>query len=121
VLQLEFDFQVQWNELHDAREAVVEVLEGRGLDAAHARDVAAVVHELIAAARECGVTSALHLELATYPLFTSVRLRCDRNVELRDKPFDVRERFIQHLAIAFGRRRRDDGAVDLWAEIAAPR
>jgi hypothetical protein len=121
VLQLEFDFEVRWDELHDARAAVMEVLEQRGLDPTHSRDVATVVHELIAAARECGVTSALHLQLATYPLFTSVRLRCDRNVELRDKPFDVRERLIQHIAIAFGRRRRDDGTVDLWAEIAAPR
>ena len=121
MLQLEFEFHVQWNELHDARESVVEALGGRGLDAGHAADVAAVVHELVAAARECGVTNPLRLELAIYPLFTSVRLRCDRAVELRDRPFDVRERLIQHLAIAFGRRRRDDGAVDIWAEIAAPR
>ena len=61
------------------------------------------------------------MTLATFPLVTSVRLRCDRNVELRDKPFDVRERLIQHFAIAFGRRRRDDGSVDLWAEIARRR
>jgi hypothetical protein len=51
-------------------------------------------------------------------LLTSVRLRCDRDVELRDKPFDIRERLIEHFAIACGRRRRDDGTVDVWAEIA---
>jgi len=121
VLQLEFEFEIRWNELRDAREAVVEALGERGFDADHSQDVATVVHELIAAARECGVTSPLHLDVATYPLFTSVRLRCDRDVELRDKPFDVRERLIQRIAIAFGRRRRDDGAVDLWAEIAPRR
>jgi hypothetical protein len=118
---LEFRFEARQSELREARQAVGAALGRQGIDSNHAGEVVVVVNELIAAARECDVTSPVRLTLATFPLVTSVRLRCDRNVELRDKPFDVRERLIQHFAIAFGRRRRDDGSVDLWAEIARRR
>ena len=115
---LEFTFRASPRELHDARHAVSAALHRHGADGAHADDAVAVVNELIAAARECGVVSPVQLTVAMYPLLTSLRLRCDRDVELRDKPFEVRERIIEHLALAFGRRRRGDGTVDLWAEIA---
>ena len=114
-------FHARRGELHEARLAVADALVHQNVPAEHAADVVAVVNELIAAARECGVTNPVSLTVVVYPLLTSVRMRCDRNVELRDKPFDVRERLVQRLAIAFGRRRRDDGSVDLWAEIARVR
>lgn len=114
-------FHARPTELHEAREAVAAALADQGVAAKDADDVVAVVNELIGAARECGVTNPVSLTVVVYPLLTSVRVRCDQNVELRDKPFDVRERLIQRLAIAFGRRRREDGSVDLWAEIARSR
>jgi hypothetical protein len=114
---LEFTFEARPRELHDARRAVTNALGDRGLDPEHTSEVVAVVNELIAAVRECDVRTPVVLSVMPYPLLTSVRVRCDRQVEFRDKPFDVRELVIQRLAIAFGRRRRDDGSVDLWAEI----
>ena len=118
---IERTFRAGARELHDARVSLGTALARQGVAGAHHDDVVAVVNELLAAARECGVTAPLGVTVVVYPLLTSVRVRCDRNVELRDKPFDVRERLIHRLAIASGRRRRDDGSVDLWAEIARPR
>jgi hypothetical protein len=115
---LELTFHARRSELHEARQVLGDSLGRQGIDSEHAWEVVAVVNELIAAVRECDVTTPVSLTVATYPLLTSVRLRCDRNVELRDKPFDLRERLLQHFAVAFGRRRRDDGTVDLWAEVA---
>jgi hypothetical protein len=117
---VEFTFRARRSELREARTLVSDTLREEGIDSHHASTVVLVVNELIAAARECDVKTPVRLTVAPYPQLTSVRLQCDRNVELRDKPFDIRERLIQHLAIAFGRRRRDDGTVDLWAEIARP-
>jgi hypothetical protein len=114
---LEFTFEARPRELHDARQAVSAALGSRGIDPGHTTEVVAVVNELIAAVRECDVRTPVVLRVTPYPLLTSVRLRCDRRVELRDKPFDLRELLIQRLVIGFGRRRRDDGSVDLWAEI----
>ena len=104
-------------ELRDARRAVGAALVEDGLDAVHAQDVAAVVDELIGAARECHVVTPLILTVTAYAKLTSVRLRCDRHVELRDTPFEVRERLLHGLTLAFGRRGRPDGSVDLWAEV----
>ncbi|HEV7524417.1 MAG TPA: hypothetical protein VGP92_05590 [Acidimicrobiia bacterium] len=114
---LELTLEMRRTELREARDAVRRALGVDLIDKDHVGDVVVVVDELIAAARECEVTNPLQLTVQTYPQLTSVRLRCDRNVELRDKPFDIRELVIQRLVIAFGRRRRDDGSVDLWAEI----
>jgi hypothetical protein len=110
---LEFTFRPQPSELREARTRVSDTLRDQGIDSDHASAVVLVVNELIAAARECKVKTPVRLTVAPYPQLTSVRLQCDRNIELRDKPFDIRERLIQHPAIAFGRRRRDDGTVDL--------
>ena len=51
---------------------------------------------------------------------TSVRVRCPQNVDLRDEPFGIRERVLQGLAFAWGKRTYADGSVDLWAEVANP-
>jgi hypothetical protein len=118
---IERTFHAGERELHAARATVSAALEQQGVSRTHNDDVVSVVNELVAAARECGLTAPLAVTVVVYPLLTSVRVRCDRNVELRDKPFDVRERLIHRLAIASGRRRREDGSVDLWAEIARPR
>jgi hypothetical protein len=49
-----------------------------------------------------------------------VRVRCPHNVDLRDEPFGIRERVLQGLAFAWGKRTYADGSVDLWAEVANP-
>jgi hypothetical protein len=115
-----FTFDARVTELRRARLAVEDALRERGVDAGHAADVAAVVNELMGAACECGVAGELDVSIEIFALVTSVRLRCDERIELRDKPFDVRERLIQRIAVAFGRRRRSDGSFDVWAEIARP-
>ena len=61
--------------------------------------------------------SPLALTVVTYGRLTSVRVRCDRDVDVHDEPFGVRERLLAGLTFAFGRRGRPDGSVDLWAEI----
>ena len=106
-------------ELRDARRAVRTGLTSEGVGVPHALAVAAVVNELVSAARECRVTSPLALTIVTYGRLTSVRVRCDRDVDVdvHDEPFGVRERLLAGLTFAFGRRGRPDGSVDLWAEI----
>jgi anti-sigma regulatory factor (Ser/Thr protein kinase) len=105
-------------EVRRAREVVRAALRDRGLADDHVDDVVVVVSELLGAAHECGLTGDVELSLTIFPLLTSVRIRCDRDVELRDKPFDLRERVLGQLTISFGRRRSDERTVDLWAEIA---
>ncbi len=114
---LQFTSHARQTELSEARRTVRTGLERQDIEGEHVGDVVVVVDELISAARECDVTKPVELTVTTYALMTSVRLRCDRNVELRDGPFDIRERLIERLVIGFGRRRREDGSVDLWAEI----
>jgi hypothetical protein len=106
------------HEVRHTRQLVRDALQERALTDDHIDDVVVVVSELLGAAYECGVTSPVPLTLTIFPLLTSIRIRCDREVELRDKPFDLRERVLGQLAISFGRRRSDDRAVDLWAEVA---
>ena len=76
-----------------------------------------VVNELATAAIECEVSQPLQLTVLPYPRMTTVRLRCGRSVELRDRPFQIRERMLRNLTLETGRRTRDDGDVDLWAEV----
>jgi len=80
----------------------------------------AVANELIGAAVEHGVKEQLVLDVETFARITSVRVRCPQNVELRDEPFGIRERVLQGLAFAWGKRAYADGTVDLWAEVANP-
>ena len=104
-------------ELRQARQAVRAAIAGEGMGASDAVTVAAVVNELVSAARECRVASPLALTIATHGRLTSVRVRCDRDVDVSDEPFGLRERLLAGLTFAFGRRGRPDGSVDLWAEI----
>jgi hypothetical protein len=79
-----------------------------------------VASELIGAAVETGMKQPLVLDVEVFPRLTSVRVRCPHNVDLRDEPFGIRERVLQGLAFAWGKRTYADGSVDLWAEVANP-
>jgi hypothetical protein len=103
--------------LRRARQQLARELDARGYDEGHAQDVVSVVNELASAAIECDVTHPLELTVLPYPRMTTVRLRCERSVELRDRPFQIRQRLLRHLTLETGRRVRDDGDVDLWAEV----
>jgi hypothetical protein len=92
----------------------------RGVRPGHVTDVELVANELIGAAFEAGIRKPLTLRVELLARLTSVRVRCPGNVELRDEPFGLRERVLQHVAFAWGRRTYRDGSVDLWAEIARP-
>jgi hypothetical protein len=89
-------------------------------DPAHYEALEIVANELLGAAFESGVRKSLILSVEMFARVTSVRVRCSGNVELRDEPFGVRERVLQGLAFAWGKRSYQDGSVDLWAEIARP-
>ena len=79
-----------------------------------------VANELLGAALDGGVTKPLLLSVELFARLTSVRVHCPSNVDLRDEPFGVRERVLQGLAFAWGKRAHADGSVDLWAEVARP-
>ncbi|HEX4492939.1 MAG TPA: hypothetical protein VH914_17170 [Acidimicrobiia bacterium] len=103
--------------LRRARRQLATELAARGFEDGHAQDVVSVVNELATAAIECDVTRPLQLTVLPYPRMTTVRLRCERSVELRDRPFQIRQRMLRRLTLETGRRTRDDGDVDLWAEV----
>ena len=103
--------------LRRARRELAAELDARGYEDGHAQDVVSVVNELATAAIECDVSRPLQLTVLPYPRMTTVRLRCERSVELRDRPFQIRQRMLRHLTLETGRRPRDDGDVDLWAEV----
>ena len=79
-----------------------------------------MANELLGAACASGVEEQLVLSVETFARLTSVRVRCPRNVQLRDEPFGIRERVLVGFAFAWGKREHGDGSVDLWAELAWP-
>ncbi len=104
-----------------ARRALRRQLDRERVETDHVGAVEMVANELLGAAFENGIEEPLVLSVETFTLLTSVRVRCPRNVELRDEPFGMRERVLGGFAFAWGKRARDDGSVDLWAELARPR
>jgi hypothetical protein len=46
-----------------------------------------------------------------------VRVNCGNGLRMRDEPFELRERIIEALTIAYGQRQNGDGTADLWAEV----
>ena len=82
------------------------------------RAVETVVSELLGAAFDSGVREPIQLSVESFALLTSVRVHCSSNIQLRDEPFGLRERVLGGYAFAWGKRRRDDGTIDLWAELA---
>jgi hypothetical protein len=105
-------------QLRSARSAVRTHLGREHYGADEIRAVEAVVNELLGAALDGGVRETLELSVESFALLTSVRVHCSSNIYLRDEPFGLRERVLGGYAFAWGKRRRDDGTVDLWAELA---
>jgi hypothetical protein len=103
--------------LQRARRELAGELDARGYEDGHAQDVVSVVNELATAAIECDVSRPLELTVLPYPHMTTVRLRCERSVERRDGPFQIRDRMLRALTLETGRRAREDGDVDIWAEV----
>jgi hypothetical protein len=109
------------SQLRDARHSLRDQLDGDPrADSAHVVALEAVANELLGAAFETGFRKPLLLTVELFARLTSVRVHCSGNVELRDEPFGMRERILQGLAFAWGKRTYGDGSVDLWAEVARP-
>ena len=104
-------------EARRARATVRTRLAERGVDCEHIDVVEAVVAELLGATIESGVQGSARLMLESFPLLTSVRLRCSRDVEVHDEPFGLRDRVLERLTTAAGKRANADGTTDLFAEI----
>jgi hypothetical protein len=100
-----------------ARRAVRSRLTADGIAADHVDVVETVVGELLAAGSESELQGPVRLMLETFPLLTSIRLRCPRDLEVRDDPFGLRDRVLERLTLAFGARENADGTTDLFAEI----
>ena len=99
-----------------ARRALRERLDHE-LDRAHVEALESVAGELLGAAVEGEVKKPLVLSVAVFARLTSVRVHCPSDVEMGDEPLRMRERMLQGLALAWGKRRYGDGSVDLWAEV----
>jgi hypothetical protein len=105
-------------QLRSTRHQLRERLESQRVEAGHVSAIETVANELLGAAFERGVSEPVGLTVMVFTLLTSVRVTCPRNVDLRDEPFGVRERVLEGLAFAWGKRTYGDGSVDLWAEVA---
>jgi hypothetical protein len=92
-------------------------LHDRGLDAHDVWTLELVVAELLGAAYDSDVQSPMLVRIESFARLHSVRLCGINNVDLRDTPFDLRERVLRGLTLAFGERRNADGTTDLWAEV----
>jgi hypothetical protein len=117
---IEIEFVPVSTELRAARRSLRANLDSARLGAEHVGAVEAVANELLGAACASQVDDELVLSVETFPRLTSVRVRCPRNVQLRDDPFGIRERVLGGFAFAWGKRRHVDGSIDLWAELARP-
>ncbi len=117
---MHFDVPAASTQLRTARSAVRTHLGREHYGGDEIRAVEAVVSELLGAALDGGEHDTLGLSVESFALLTSVRVHCSNNIQLRDEPFGIRERVLGGYAFAWGKRRRDDGSVDLWAELARP-
>src|SRR5262249_51354995 len=106
------------SQLRSTRHALRDRLESQRVEQRHVDAVEAVASELLGAAFEAGGARALPPPVEAVSLLTRVRVDRPPNVRLRDEPFGVRERVLEGLAFAWGKRRYGDGSVDLWAEVA---
>jgi hypothetical protein len=117
---MQIDVAPASTQLRSARSAVRTHLGREHYGAEEIRAVEAVVSELLGAALDGGVHEPLELSVESFALLTSIRVHCSRAIHLRDEPFGIRERVIGGYAFAWGQRRREDGSIDLWAELARP-
>ena len=76
-----------------------------------------VVAELLGAAYDSDVQSPMVVMIESFARLHSVRLCGIKNVDLREAPFELRDRVLRGLTLAFGERRNADGTTDLWAEV----
>ena len=84
--------------------------------------VEAVVAELLGVVVEAGESTSVRLTITSFPLLTSVRLRCPGKLETAEMdPLALRERVLERFTVATGRRENDDATVDLWAEVPRSR
>jgi hypothetical protein len=79
--------------------------------------VETVVAELLGAALESGAKGIVQLTVETYPLLTSIRVRCEGRVGLHTEPVGLRERVLERLTVGVGHRQNTDTTSDLWAEV----
>jgi hypothetical protein len=107
--------------LHAARGTLRRQLGAQDVRDDHIAAVELVASELLGAALEAGNAEPLTLSVELFTLITSVRVRCPRGAELRDEPYGMRERVLEGVAFAWGKREYVDRSVDLWAEVAKPK
>jgi hypothetical protein len=100
-----------------ARSSVRRRLTEYGAAREHVIAVEAVVGEFLATCNEAGLVGHAHLIIETFPLLTSVRLRCSRDVTITDDPFGLRARVLERLTTTSGKRTNADGTTDLFAEV----
>jgi hypothetical protein len=104
-----------------ARRVVRDRLVDLGYEEADVAAVESVVAELLATVFESGEHTSVRLTITSFPLLTSVRLRCPGRVDVDHDPLALRERVLERFTLATGRRQNDDATVDLWAEIPRTR
>jgi hypothetical protein len=117
---IEIDVTPSSTQLRSVRRTLRARLNEETLGNEHVDAVEAVANELLGAAFDGGTKEQLVLRVESFARLTSVRVHCPKNLQLRDEPFGMRERVLDGYAFAWGRRRRIDGSVDLWAELARP-
>jgi hypothetical protein len=117
---IEIDVAPTSTQLRSVRRTLRARLDAATLGNEHIGAVEAVASELLGAAFDGGTNEQLVLSVESFALLTNVRVHCPRDLQLRDEPFGIRERVLDGYAFAWGRRRRLDGSVDLWAELAKP-
>jgi hypothetical protein len=103
-------------DLSKARAGLGTSLREFGLPESHIQAVEAVANELLVTALEAGA-APVRLYVKPFELLTSVRVRCDRVIDVPDDPFEIRGRILQSLSVAFGLRDNLNGTADLWAEV----
>src|ERR1700758_4791467 len=99
-----------------ARRVVRDRLVDLGYEEDDVAAVESVVAELLATVFEAGEHTSVRLTITSFPLLTSVRLRCPGQINTQHDPLALRERVLERFTLATGRRENDDATVDLWAE-----
>jgi hypothetical protein len=107
--------------LHAARGTLRQQLGAQDIRDDHIGALELVASELLGAALEAGNAEPLTLSVKLFALISSVRVRCPKGGELRDEPYGIRERVLEGVAFAWGKREYTDRSVDLWAEVAKPK
>jgi hypothetical protein len=105
------------NGMSAARRQLREALSSQRLDPRHVDNVATVANELLIVAQQNGAATPVTLVVEPFAQLTSVRVKCQVTPRAVTEIFDVTERMLSALTIAFGIRPSSDVAVDLWAEV----